>query len=316
MEPKEELCNKVVSEATNCFLPFRRKLWQSDSATAEILSQCSFDKLDHWKQRQCCSVNAVGSNQAESRICHISPTSSQGGPNRYHPYFFLHMQHFKNRWLSEHHAQLPISRTQCHQEFTVSHIQDLSLALLQCIHCRFFHFWESQVFNASMDSLQKFQTFILFYDTTFFSWPFKTPLEFSPWASEVLQVTDWKIIGHRVNYHTEEEISDSLRDCTKGKVQVKILVPQRRHLKHTHLSLQALPGVYYLTPSLKASSEINWGTLQSYQQRQTKIWCQVTSSDEERNLCGFQPACTSSEETPNSPVWLMKPCWTKQRNKK
>lgn len=221
---------------------------------------------------------------------------------------------FKNRRLSEHHAQLPISHTQRHQEFTVSHIQDLSPALLQCIHCKFFHFWEPQVFNASMDSLQKLQIFTLFYDTTFFSWPFKTPLEFSPWASEVLQVTDWKIISHRVKLLHWERFQ-TLRDCTEGEVQVKVLVPQR-HLKDTHLSLQAPPEIYFLTSTLKASSEIHWGILQSYQQRQTKIWCQVTSSDEERNLCGFQPACTSSEGTPNSPVWLMKPCWTKQRNKK
>lgn len=64
-----------------------------ETATAKILSQCSFDKPNNWKQWRCCSVNAVGSTQVGSKIYHISPTSSQGGPNRYHPYFFLHIQY-------------------------------------------------------------------------------------------------------------------------------------------------------------------------------------------------------------------------------
>lgn len=100
----------------------------------------------------------------------------------------------------------------------------------------------------------------------------------------------------------------------RRRFQIHLLIVLREKYKarkknawKADIFLEVLAGIYSVT----SPSEINQGMLWSYQQRETRIGCQVTSSDEDRNLCGFQPTCTSSEETASSPVSLMKPLWTK-----
>lgn len=107
--------------------------------------------------------------------------------------------------------------------------------------------------------------------------------------------------------------SDSFSDYEKGRVQSTIILFWKRKCLEGRQTFHW--ELIQSSSSLKASPEISWGMLWPYQRRQTRIGCQVISLDEDGNLCVFQPTCTSSKETLNSPVWLMKPHWIKKKKK-